>query len=436
MPRQFGDRIRETSSSTGTGNFALSGAALGYRAFSAVCSIGDTMFYVIEGINPDGTLTGEWEVGVGTYSAANTLTRSTVISSSNANAAVNFSEGAKNVWLDFPAGIAGGSLAFPGLCVGIDVASNISSWQASAGNGVVQVGGRGSIAALSGGADLHITQNAYWTGTQWTRIATAAAWTFGMFNDGSLGDGFFWRYSASAAGGGAVTWSFILSLRSTGDLYVGADTTSFRSITLRSTSTAGNVNGALRFDSTNASGGDGTTTRVMGVGVGGILVDSGDNFSYYFGASSTRVFCTGALHVGSSAQPTASSLQLASTWVIRFPDEWGDKIWLATGTNKIALDEANTSWDFNSTNAIGINKFRFVKNGVVWAQIDATGMQAFTMIVSAAAPTVGAAGIGIGNGTATTVGAAGGASALPATPVGYWIINVGGTNRKVPYYNT
>jgi len=38
--------------------------------------------------------------------------------------------------------------------------------------------------------------------------------------------------------------------------------------------------------------------------------------------------------------------------------------------------------------------------------------------------------------TATTVGAAGGASALPATPVGYWVVSIAGTNRKIPFYNT
>jgi hypothetical protein len=38
--------------------------------------------------------------------------------------------------------------------------------------------------------------------------------------------------------------------------------------------------------------------------------------------------------------------------------------------------------------------------------------------------------------TATTVGAAGGASALPATPLGYVIVKIGGTDRKIPYYNT
>jgi hypothetical protein len=53
-----------------------------------------------------------------------------------------------------------------------------------------------------------------------------------------------------------------------------------------------------------------------------------------------------------------------------------------------------------------------------------------------AAPTVTAQMIGLGTGVVTSVGAAGGATALPATPLGYWIINVGGTNVKIPYYNS
>jgi hypothetical protein len=63
-----------------------------------------------------------------------------------------------------------------------------------------------------------------------------------------------------------------------------------------------------------------------------------------------------------------------------------------------------------------------------------TAINTDTIKFTAVAPTVSAAQIGLGSTTASTVGAAGGASALPATPTGYWIINVAGTNFKVPYY--
>jgi len=95
---QIGDRVKETTTTTGTGALTLSGAAGGgYRAFSALCSVADTVYYTID----DGA--GNWETGLGTYSSANTLTRTTPLTSSNANAAVNFGAGTKNVWIDLVA---------------------------------------------------------------------------------------------------------------------------------------------------------------------------------------------------------------------------------------------------------------------------------------------------------------------------------------------
>jgi hypothetical protein len=89
------DRVLDSSTSTGTGAFVVSGTpAAGYRTFSAVMSVGDTCYYSIQG-----QTTSEWEVGLGTYSSANTLTRTTVYSSSNAGAAVTFSAGTKNVFI-------------------------------------------------------------------------------------------------------------------------------------------------------------------------------------------------------------------------------------------------------------------------------------------------------------------------------------------------
>lgn len=101
------DRVVETSTSTGTGDFALAAAVTGYQRFSAKMAVGDTCYYTIEGINGSGTPTGEWETGYGTYSAANTLTRTTVKDSSNAGAAVTFSAGTKRVFLNLIAATGG-----------------------------------------------------------------------------------------------------------------------------------------------------------------------------------------------------------------------------------------------------------------------------------------------------------------------------------------
>lgn len=59
-----------------------------------------------------------------------------------------------------------------------------------------------------------------------------------------------------------------------------------------------------------------------------------------------------------------------------------------------------------------------------------------TLTLTNAAPTVASGQIGFGSTTALSVGAAGGAPALPATPVGYLVFNLGGTNFKIPYYNS
>jgi hypothetical protein len=93
------DRILESSTTTGTGDFTLAGAVTGFRRFSAVCSVSDTVPYFIEALDSVGAPTGDYEYGLGTYSAANTLTRTTVQGSSNAGAAVDFAAGSKNVGL-------------------------------------------------------------------------------------------------------------------------------------------------------------------------------------------------------------------------------------------------------------------------------------------------------------------------------------------------
>ena len=93
------DRVLETSTTTGTGAFDLLGAVTGFQAFSAVCATSDTCYYSIYAVNASGVPSGEWETGLGTYSAASQLTRTTPAESSNAGAEVNFSAGTKYVMI-------------------------------------------------------------------------------------------------------------------------------------------------------------------------------------------------------------------------------------------------------------------------------------------------------------------------------------------------
>ena len=89
------DRVRETSTTTGTGTFTLAGAVSGFQTFSSAIGNTNTTYYTIIG----GT---EWETGLGTV-AAGTLARTTVLESSNAGSAVNFSAGTKDVFGTYPA---------------------------------------------------------------------------------------------------------------------------------------------------------------------------------------------------------------------------------------------------------------------------------------------------------------------------------------------
>lgn len=91
------DRVKESTSTTGTGTVTLAGAATGFQDFSAIGD-GNTTFYTIAGGS-------EWEVGVGTYTASGTtLSRDTVLDSSNSGSLVNFSAGTKDVFVTYPAG--------------------------------------------------------------------------------------------------------------------------------------------------------------------------------------------------------------------------------------------------------------------------------------------------------------------------------------------
>ena len=94
------DRVKETSTTTGTGTFDLAGAETGFESFVSGVGNGNQTYYAISN---DGT--NEFEVGIGTVTdaATDTLSRDTIISSSNSDALVNFSAGTKTVFCTLPA---------------------------------------------------------------------------------------------------------------------------------------------------------------------------------------------------------------------------------------------------------------------------------------------------------------------------------------------
>ena len=91
------DRVKETTTTTGTGTYTLAGAVTGFETFTANLSNADTTFYGCT----DGS---DFEVGVGTFtSSGTTLARTTILSSSNSNNAVSWSSGTRTIFITLPA---------------------------------------------------------------------------------------------------------------------------------------------------------------------------------------------------------------------------------------------------------------------------------------------------------------------------------------------
>jgi len=100
MALVLNDRVKETTTTTGTGTINLGGAATGFETFVAGIGNSNTTYYCIAGQG-----TAEFEVGIGTVTDASpdTLSRTTILSSSNSDSAVNFSAGTKDVFCTLPA---------------------------------------------------------------------------------------------------------------------------------------------------------------------------------------------------------------------------------------------------------------------------------------------------------------------------------------------
>ena len=150
MALVINDRVKETSTSTGTGTFDLDGAVTGFDTFVAGIADGNTTYYAI--FNQGTT---EWEVGLGTVTdaATDTLARTTVLESSNSDSAVDFAAGTKDVFCTLPASKAvyldgsgnpvngvtfkeGGTNFTGGLLIGHNTTGTLSTAQNNTGVGL------------------------------------------------------------------------------------------------------------------------------------------------------------------------------------------------------------------------------------------------------------------------------------------------------------
>jgi hypothetical protein len=150
MPLVLKDRVKESSTTTGTGTLTLGGAASGFQSFSVIGN-GNTTYYAIVD-----SASGDFEVGIGTYtSSGTTLSRDTVLESSNAGALVDFAAGSKDVFVTYPAerSVVGG-MGYVENAATITQSSTIN-----AGNNAIS----GGPVTIAGGVSVTVPSGSRWT---------------------------------------------------------------------------------------------------------------------------------------------------------------------------------------------------------------------------------------------------------------------------------
>jgi hypothetical protein len=148
MALVLADRVKETTTTAGTGTVTLGGASTGFQSF-AVIGNGNTTFYTIAG-----QASTEWEVGIGTYaSSGTTLARTTVLSNSSGTqpSALSFSAGTKDVFVTYP---AGKSVNLDASNIAVIPTLNLTNalGPAYGGTGLTAAGSNGNVLTSNGSA--------------------------------------------------------------------------------------------------------------------------------------------------------------------------------------------------------------------------------------------------------------------------------------------
>jgi len=149
------DRVKETTTTTGTGTYTLGGAVTGFETFTSNLSNADTTYYVCT----DGT---DFEVGIGTFtSSGTTLARTTILASSNSNNAVNWTSGTREIFITYPADKSVFLDASGNLTLGADL--SVGDDLALASDGAIITFGADADINLTHVADTGLTTNGDFT---------------------------------------------------------------------------------------------------------------------------------------------------------------------------------------------------------------------------------------------------------------------------------
>ena len=323
------DRVKETTTTTGTGTYTLAGAVTGFEAFSSVGDGNTTYYACTDGI--------DFEVGIGTYtSSGTTLARTTILQSSNSDSAVSWSSGTKTIFCAQPAEKAVFLNASNNIKLGdneeiILGASDDLKIKHTGSRSVISDTGTGGL-RLSASADLEIMNSA---ATE-TKAKFTTDGSVELYHDNS-------KKLETASGGISVTGEVAAtSLDISGDVDVDgtleadAMTLDGTAITTTATLSTGiSNNNVPKFTSGVA---DDDFLRVDGTAIEGrsaseVLSDIGAQASLTFGISNTNAVKIDSSSVADDefARFTASGLESRSASEVRSDIGLGTAAVAATG---------------------------------------------------------------------------------------------------------
>lgn len=291
MALVLANRVRETTTTTGTGTITLAGAVTGYQSFAAIGN-SNTTYYTISGQG-----TSQWEVGIGTYTASGTtLSRDTVLASSNSGSLVSFSAGTKDVFVTYPsnksvyldasgnASSLGTPAAFTatnvtglpvstgisGLGTGVATALGVNTGSAGAfvvNGGALGTPSSGTVTNLTGTASIN-TNGAH-NGTVGATTPNTVAATTGAFSSELWVTGALTSHAASK-----VSLTQQSASQSQLSAY-GANDATAGTLTIKCTSSAGGINVAPAVFSSTGLAVTGTGSVTTGFAVGGATPGTG-----------------------------------------------------------------------------------------------------------------------------------------------------------------
>jgi len=301
------DRVRETTTVLGTNDATLLGAVTGYQSFSVIGNA-NTCYYTISDNS------GNWEVGIGTYSSAGpTLARTTIISSSTGSK-VNFPAGTKDIFVTYPAEYAAyvdGSNIVPGTASTVPTTYGGTGQSSYTAGDLPYYASGTSLSKLGIGTSGYVLKS---TGSapSWDAVSNVAVTTFSAGTTG---------FTPSTATSGAVTLSGTLvaanggtgqSSYAVGDLLYASTTTALSKLADVATGNA-LISGGV---STAPSWGKiGLTTHVSGT----LPIANGGTNSTATPTNGGVAYGTGTAFAFNSAGTTGQILQsngaAAPTWV-------------------------------------------------------------------------------------------------------------------------